>query len=294
MNTREMEIFQAVAKELSFARAAESLYISQSAVTQCIKRIEVEIGFSLFERDKHHVALTPQGLIFRDTIQTILLAYSGSLRQCRASLEETQKLSFCYAGHFNQQVLPPVIRKFRESFPECEIYSQRIRGNELRSALETKSIAFVLTPEHLLNPADQTIHFFHLYNDRHYCVMNRRNPLAEKASIGLGDLAGKTLLMPASDITPAHMVPVIGALSDPDLGCRFGNGQNSDNAILQLITSESSIAIMTGYTKPFHPDLTALPLNSGVEIPVGLAYIHPLSDLEQTFADLARRILARV
>lgn len=52
MNSRQLEYFLAVAHELNFTKAAESMYVSQTAVTQQIKALEEQLGVSLFERTK--------------------------------------------------------------------------------------------------------------------------------------------------------------------------------------------------------------------------------------------------
>ena len=64
MNSRQLEYFLAVAHELNFTKAAESMYVSQTAVTQQIKALEEQLGVSLFERTKKKVVLTPAGNVF--------------------------------------------------------------------------------------------------------------------------------------------------------------------------------------------------------------------------------------
>ena len=61
MTFRALEIFLAVADEKSFGKAAQKLFISQPSVTQQIKKLENELGFALFLRDKHNVELTKAG-----------------------------------------------------------------------------------------------------------------------------------------------------------------------------------------------------------------------------------------
>src|ERR1700741_4516245 len=51
----------ALARRLHYARAAEDLHISQSALTRSIQALEKQLGMRLFDRDRAGVALTPQG-----------------------------------------------------------------------------------------------------------------------------------------------------------------------------------------------------------------------------------------
>ena len=66
MNTQQLESFVQVAENLNFARAAEVLNITQSAVSRQINSLEDELGTKLFHRSTRTVALTPAGISFLD------------------------------------------------------------------------------------------------------------------------------------------------------------------------------------------------------------------------------------
>lgn len=59
MNTQQLESFVQVAENLNFARAAEVLNITQSAVSRQINSLEDELGTKLFHRSTRTVSLTP-------------------------------------------------------------------------------------------------------------------------------------------------------------------------------------------------------------------------------------------
>ena len=61
MEYKQLQYFLAVARYLNFSRAAESLYLSQSALSYQISELERELGVALFRRDKRTVALTEHG-----------------------------------------------------------------------------------------------------------------------------------------------------------------------------------------------------------------------------------------
>ena len=58
---RQLRVFNAVARHLSFAKAAETLHVSAPAVTMQIKELEAEVGMPLFERQGRKVSLTTSG-----------------------------------------------------------------------------------------------------------------------------------------------------------------------------------------------------------------------------------------
>lgn len=61
MDLNLLKYFIAVADEMSFSSAAESIYLSQSSLSKHVKRLEDELGFQLFSRNSHTTELTPAG-----------------------------------------------------------------------------------------------------------------------------------------------------------------------------------------------------------------------------------------
>ncbi|AXH35457.1 LysR family transcriptional regulator [Humibacter sp. BT305] len=61
MEIRQVETFLAVARELNFTRAAETLHTAQSAVSATVRGLERELGLELFDRSTRRIVLTPAG-----------------------------------------------------------------------------------------------------------------------------------------------------------------------------------------------------------------------------------------
>lgn len=80
MDFRTLEVFYSVATLKNFARAAESLRLTQSAVSQRIANLEAEVGGRLLERSNRGTSLTPKG--------HILLVYADRLLRTRMELTE--------------------------------------------------------------------------------------------------------------------------------------------------------------------------------------------------------------
>lgn len=72
MNTQQLETFIQVAENLNFARAAEVLNITQSAVSRQVQSLEEELNTKLFYRTTRTVTLTPEGTIFLEDAKQVL------------------------------------------------------------------------------------------------------------------------------------------------------------------------------------------------------------------------------
>ena len=66
-----LKVFRAVAEHLNFRKAAEHLFLTQSAVTLQIKALEDDLGIRLFDRTAGRVSLTPQGLVMLGYVKQI-------------------------------------------------------------------------------------------------------------------------------------------------------------------------------------------------------------------------------
>jgi len=80
MNFHRLRVFYAVARRLSFSRAAEELYTSQPNVSRHIARLEAELGVSLFHRLGTQVALTDAGRMVYDYAQRVFELTEGLQR----------------------------------------------------------------------------------------------------------------------------------------------------------------------------------------------------------------------
>lgn len=69
VNFELYKVFYYVAKHKNLTRAAEELFISQPAITQSIKKLEEQIGYTLFYRTKHGMNLTKEGEILLDYLK---------------------------------------------------------------------------------------------------------------------------------------------------------------------------------------------------------------------------------
>lgn len=117
-----MNYVYAVYKERSFSKAAESLYISQPALSAMIKKIEGKVGMPLFDRTANPVRLTECGKKYIKTAEKIMdlenefAYYVGKLHELK-----TGGLSIGGTYLFSAFVLPPIISQYTKKYPHVKI-----------------------------------------------------------------------------------------------------------------------------------------------------------------------------
>jgi DNA-binding transcriptional LysR family regulator len=152
MADRRLQVFHAVAKQMSFTKAAEVLYMTQPAVTFQIKQLEEHYNTRLFERGHGRISLTPAGEIVLKYAEKILAMSQELETRVR---EMTGRLSgpllIGASTTIAEFLLPPVLGEFKVQHPE--VHAKLAVGNseaiENRVAEHTLDLGLIEAPSHL-------------------------------------------------------------------------------------------------------------------------------------------------
>ncbi|MBI2753407.1 MAG: LysR family transcriptional regulator [Betaproteobacteria bacterium] len=154
MADRRLQVFHAVAKHLSFTKAAEALFMTQPAVTFQIKQLEDSFNSRLFERGHGKIALTPAGQVVLDYAERIL-ALSAELdtRLKEMTGEVAGPLLVGASTTIAESLLPQVLGDFKSRYPRVQprLMVANSETVENRVAEHTIDIGFIEAPSHLQN-----------------------------------------------------------------------------------------------------------------------------------------------
>jgi DNA-binding transcriptional LysR family regulator len=119
MADRRLQVFHAVAKHLSFTRAAEALFMTQPAVTFQVKQLEEPWSTRLFDRAQGKISLTPAGELALDYAERILaLAAELDTRLKEMGGHTAGPLLIGASMTIGEYVLPQLIGAFKARFPD--------------------------------------------------------------------------------------------------------------------------------------------------------------------------------
>lgn len=132
INLELYKIFYIVAKNESISAAANILYISQPAITMQIKKLEEQLGISLFTRTKHGVILTDEGKILFDYVKSGIESITNG-ENVLSNLKNLDSgiIRISASTTVCRHVVMPYLEKFHENYPNIEIQIV----NNLTSAL---------------------------------------------------------------------------------------------------------------------------------------------------------------
>lgn len=122
INLELYKIFYIVAKNESISAAANILYISQPAITMQIKKLEEQLGISLFTRTKHGVILTDEGKILFDYVKSGIESITNG-ENVLSNLKNLDSgiIRIGASTTVCRHVVMPYLEKFHENYPNIEI-----------------------------------------------------------------------------------------------------------------------------------------------------------------------------
>jgi len=143
MDIRELKIFRQLAKSLHFGRTSRACNMTPSALTRTIQRLENEVGERLFARDNRSVALTPAGEAFREYAEDAIQRWN-ELRS-RLAVDDILRgdISLYCSVTAAYGILPRILSKFREVYPEVHINLQT--GDAARALVKLQNQEVDLT-----------------------------------------------------------------------------------------------------------------------------------------------------
>ena len=154
MADRRLQVFHAVAKQLSFTKAAEVLFMTQPAVTFQIKQLEEHFNTRLFDRGHGRISLTPAGELVLTYAEKILgLSGEMDVRLSEMTGEVGGSLLVGASTTIAEFLLPRILGEFKSKYPNVRprLIVANSESIETRVAEHTIDIGFIESPSHQPN-----------------------------------------------------------------------------------------------------------------------------------------------
>jgi DNA-binding transcriptional LysR family regulator len=187
----QLEVFLMVAREHRFSRAAEKLFRTQSAVSQTIRKLEVELGEALFDRSSREGVLTDAGKVLVEYAEKLLNLRSEAAESL-VELRELQKGKLVIAANeFTALYLLPILAEFRRLHPMIKITVQRALGSHIPDdVLRYRAEFGVLSYE----PQEPSVHSVVVYLDELVFVVPPKHPLASAKQVSIRQLGAESFV----------------------------------------------------------------------------------------------------
>jgi DNA-binding transcriptional LysR family regulator len=186
MADRRLQVFHTVARLLSFTKAAETLHMTQPAVTFQVRQLEEHFNTRLFDRTHNRISLTDAGKIvfqYADKIFDLYGQMENAVREMTGEISGA--LTIGASTTIAEYMLPSLLGDFKEKYPDVNIHLKVSNSDGIVSMVENNAIDLGVVEAPVTN---KNLLVEDCRTDQLVAISTPNHPLAKKKRVRLEDL----------------------------------------------------------------------------------------------------------
>ena len=188
MDVRALRYSLAIARFGSFTRAAESLHVAQPALSVAIKKLEAELGVTLFVRKAHRVEPTIEGGILLARAERIFNEMDSAIHEIADAVElRSGVVRLGMPPMFGLEYFPSVIAQFHAAYPKISITVVEGSADEVGGLLDAGGIDIAMIESRRVRPQWKQVQ---VGREEMVLCVAPGHPLAKRKSIPGSELDG--------------------------------------------------------------------------------------------------------
>lgn len=246
LELRQLRYFVAVAEENHFGRAATRLHMTQPPLSQTIQSLESTLGVALFARNGRGIVLTPAGQALLPEARRIL-QQAGALPDLvqRAASGESGLLSLSFVSTADYSVLPPLLREFRERYPQVRIDLREATTDiQLDDLMHGRIDAGLVIPPLQDKERAELDYRIVLSEPLVLAVPQDMKRLRGDDPVSLQSIADMPLIIFPRRIAPAFHDAILSCFRDAGLTPRIGQEAIQMQTIVGLVSAGMGLALV--------------------------------------------------
>jgi len=242
LEIRHFEYFLALAETLHYRKAAERLFISQSALSQQIARLETILGQPLFIRTNRKVNLSEAGILFKIEAQLITTQLQQSMERWRLGIKGGEGiLRIGFVGSAMQVYLPPIIKKFSDECPRIKFYLHDLSNKDQLIALEKKQLDIGFMRAKNL---PHTMKSVSVFKENFSLVLPKNHPITAENFVDMSQLAEASYILFPNERSQMYYQQIINLCGDHGFYPQISHQSIHGPTIFKLVESGLGISIV--------------------------------------------------
>lgn len=256
MDILGIEAFIRIAENGSFRRAATSMNLSQTALSHRMKKLEADIGLTLFQRTTRTLTLTRQGQAFFPKARDMMMRLNGLYEDLRIEGRRAhERVSIGCLGSLGERYLPAVLKAFHERHPAINVVIFDEYAARLRELVAAGEVQFALT---ILGAQQWEQKSRTLYEEDFVAAVPAGHPLAGRAELRWADLVGHPLARVAT--TTSHGFILSESLSGSPHQLDWRYEVQRTNMAVSLVLAGLAVTVLPRDAIPAHDGLRVIPI----------------------------------
>lgn len=269
----DLQAFVAVAERGSFRQAANDLFLSQSALSRRVEKLEEALGVKLFERTTRRVQLTNVGQTFLVNVRTALDGLEDAvLGVADLAAHRTGSVTLACVPSAVWHFLPDVLTRFSARFPRIRVRVHDESAQDVLNLVLAGEADFGINFTGAENPE---IEFQPIYVENYVLAMRRDHPLAKRKSLSWKETVEERYISVAKSSGNRSVIDaaLAGVEKHPLILCEV----NHVSGVLALVDAGMGVAAV--------PGLSVLP--GGPDGIVGVPLVNP--EIKRTLGLISKR-----
>lgn len=274
MADRRLQVFHTVARLLSFTKAAETLHMTQPAVTFQIRQLEEHFNTRLFDRTHNRISLTVAGDRVFEYADKIIALYNEMDNKVRELTGDVSGILIIGASTtIAEYVLPSLLGEFKERCPSVNIRLSVSNSMGVVHMVENNSVDVGIVESPISNKNLVTDVCWH---DKLVCICHPQHPLAQASSVTAHELTELQYILREEgsgtrDFIQAYLAANGVQPQDLHVSLEVGSPEAVKSAV-EAALGASIVSSATIHKELRLGTLVALPLDPPLERPFSIVY----------------------
>lgn len=268
MEIRQLEYFQMTCRLNSISKAAEQLHVAQPSVSIAIQKLEEELGVQLFQRTQRQIALTSEGHIFLQRVNTILTQIDDSINEMKdLQLHPKASIKIGIPPMIGVFLFPEIFAQFRKQCPHIELSAVEGGSLSIQNLVEQNRIDIGIITQSKSSPLLKTLPI--TTGQIHVCLPPH-HPLSSLPSISFDQLHDQPFILLKEDTYNRKVV--IEECKKHHFTPNIVFSSSQIETIISLVELDIGISFLFDTIAKKYPTIHSCPLSEPLDFQIVLAW----------------------
>jgi len=283
MELRQLEYFQSVCRFNNITRAAQSLHVSQPSITNAIKKLEAELGITLFDRSKKQISLTIEGQVFLERVDDILRRIEDAITEMN-DYGQLRKgnLKIGIPPMIGNYLFPHIFVNFKELYPQIELSLYENGSLSTRRMIEKGDLDLGIV---IISEPSKQLETLPISQSEILVCLNKNHYLCSKANLNFEDLKNEPIIMLKEGFY--HRQKIMEYFKEYNIKPNVVLSSNQLETIKSLLINGVGVSFLLKEIVEGDERIVSLPLKNPINVTIGLAWKKDryLSNASKTFIE---------
>ena len=250
LELRPLRYFLVLAETLHYRKAADILFISQSALSQQIKQLEAILGVTLFERTNRKVALSRPGQLLVKEAELILKQLGDSMERWQLTQDGVMgQLKIGFVGSAMQMYLPLILKEFGKKYTKINFYLEELTNTEQIRALEHEQLDIGFMRSNIVSP---DLRIKSVYKENFSLVLPENHYITKDNFKHMGQLSEESFILFPNENSPMYFQQIQNLCADQGFSPRISHKSIHGPTIFKLVENGMGISIVPNSLRDEH------------------------------------------